>query len=114
MPAITRWVLAHKRIVLAVWVALTLGGFAAAGPASDALEPEFSVPDKEGWETNVLIAENYQGTGGDTSPLLPVVTLPDGRAVDSPEVQCRPERDRRAPERGAARLTCRLLRLDRR
>jgi RND superfamily putative drug exporter len=86
LPAITRWVLAHKRTVLAIWVALTLGGFAAAGPASDALEPEFSVPDKEGWETNVLIAENYNGTGGDTSPLLPVVTLPDGVAVDSPEV----------------------------
>ena len=37
------------------------------------------MPDKEGWETNVAIAERYQGTGGDSSPLLPVVTLPRGR-----------------------------------
>ena len=87
MSSLTRWVLAHKRIVVAVWVALTLAGVAAAGPASDALEPEFSVPDKEGWETNVAIAERYRGTGGDTSPLLPVVTLPEGQSVDSAAVK---------------------------
>jgi len=87
LSSLTRWVLAHKRIVVAVWVALTLAGIAAAGPATDALEPEFSVPDKEGWETNVAIAERYQGTGGDTAPLVPVVTLPEGQSVDSPAVK---------------------------
>ncbi|MDQ3571227.1 MAG: MMPL family transporter [Actinomycetota bacterium] len=60
---------------------------AAAGPATEALEPEFSVPDKEGWETNVAIAAAYQGTGGDTAPLVPVVTLPEGESVDSPVVK---------------------------
>jgi putative drug exporter of the RND superfamily len=92
LPALTRWVLAHKRIVIISWIALTIAGMAAAGPATDALEPEFSVPDKEGWETNQVIAERYQGTGGDTSPLLPVVTLPQGESVDSPQVQADLER----------------------
>ncbi len=87
MAPLTRWVLAHKRIVVIAWIALTLAGMAAAGPASDALEPEFSVPNEEGWETNQVIAERYQGTGGDTAPLLPVVTLPDGQSVDSPGVR---------------------------
>jgi RND superfamily putative drug exporter len=87
VPTLTRWVLAHKRTVVLTWVLLTIAGMAAAGPASDALEPEFSVPDKEGWETNQVIAERYQGTGGDTAPLLPVVTLPEGESVDSPEVR---------------------------
>jgi RND superfamily putative drug exporter len=87
LSALTRWVLAHKRTVVAVWVALTVAGMAAAGPATDALEPEFSVPDKEGWETNVAIAERYQGTGGDTAPLIPVVTLPEGESIDSPQVK---------------------------
>src|SRR5687768_9368317 len=59
----------------------------AAGPATDALEPEFSVPNKEGWETNVAIADRYRGTGGDTVPQIPVVTLPEGKTVDSPEVR---------------------------
>ncbi|MGH2986322.1 MAG: MMPL family transporter, partial [Solirubrobacterales bacterium] len=87
MQSLTRWVLAHKRTVVAFWVVATIAGMAAAGPASDALEPEFSVPDKEGWETNQVIAERYQGTGGDTAPLVPVVTLPEGESVDSPGVR---------------------------
>ena len=87
MPSLTRWVLSHKRTVVLTWIVLTLAGVAAAGPATDALEPEFSVPDKEGWETNVEIAARYQGTGGDTAPLLPVVTLTKGQSVDSPAVQ---------------------------
>jgi putative drug exporter of the RND superfamily len=87
MSTLTRWVLAHKKIVVATWVLLTLAGMAASGPASDALKNEFSVPDKEGWETNVLIEQHYGGTGGDSAPLLPVVQLPDGRSVDAPQVR---------------------------
>lgn len=52
MSSLTRWVLAHERIVVVWWLVLTIAGLAAAGPAIDALEPGFSVPDKEGWETN--------------------------------------------------------------
>ena len=87
MRSLTRWVLAHKRVIVAFWIVATIAGAAAAGPASDALEAEFSVPDKEGWETNQVIAERYQGTGGDTAPLVPVVTLPEGESVDSPGVK---------------------------
>ena len=56
MSSLTRWTLAHKRIVALVWVVLTAAGLAAAGPATEALNDEFSVPNKEGWETNVEIA----------------------------------------------------------
>ncbi len=87
MSSLTRWVLAHKRTVVLAWIVLTIAGIAAAGPASDALEPEFSVPNKEGWETNVTIAERYRGTGGDNAPLVPVVTLPKGESVDSAGVK---------------------------
>ncbi len=88
MSTLTRWVLAHKRLVAVLWLALTVAGMAAAGPASNALEPEFSVPDKEGWETNVAIAQRYRGTGGgNATPLLPVVTLPQGESIEAPAVQ---------------------------
>jgi putative drug exporter of the RND superfamily len=87
MASLTRWVLAHKRIVVAFWIVATVAGIAASGPASDALTQKFSVPNKEGWETNVAIAKHYRGTGGDSSPLLPVVTLPAGKTVDSPGVR---------------------------
>jgi RND superfamily putative drug exporter len=87
VSALTRWVLSHKRIVVVGWIVLTIAGIMASGPASDALDPEFSVPDKEGWETNVQIAKHYRGTGGQTVPLVPVVTLPQGKTVDSPDVR---------------------------
>jgi RND superfamily putative drug exporter len=86
VSALTRWVLAHKRVVVVFWLALTVAGGAAAGPASRALTPEFSVPGKEGWATNVAIAQRYRGTGGTGQPLLPVVTLPRGTTVASPGV----------------------------
>src|SRR3954463_1490624 len=79
MSAVTRLVLKHKRAVVISWVLLTIAGMAAAGPASRALDPEFSVPGGEGWETNVAIEQRYQGTGGNSAPLLPVVTSPRGR-----------------------------------
>jgi RND superfamily putative drug exporter len=87
LSSLTRWVLAHKRTVVISWIVLTIAGIAASGPATDALEPEFSVPNKEGWETNVAIADRYRGTGGDTVPLVPVVTLPEGTSADSPRVR---------------------------
>jgi RND superfamily putative drug exporter len=87
LPSLTRWVLAHKRIVVLGWIVFTIAGVMAAGPATDALDPEFSVPNKEGWETNQTIAQHYRGTGGDTMPLVPVVKLPDGTSADSPAVK---------------------------
>ena len=87
MTSLTRWVLSHKRTVVLGWIFLTIAGVMASGPATDALDPEFSVPNREGWETNVEIAKQYNGTGGNTSPLLPVVTLPEGTRASSPDVR---------------------------
>jgi putative drug exporter of the RND superfamily len=92
VSALTRWVLAHKRTVVITWVVLALAGIAAAGPATDALESEFSVPGKESWETNVAIAEQYGGDRNGTAPLLPVVTLPKDETVGSPGVRSELER----------------------
>jgi uncharacterized membrane protein YdfJ with MMPL/SSD domain len=59
MPSLTRWVLAHKRIVVVFWIVLAVGGIVAAGPATRALDQEFSVPKGEGSETNAAIARDY-------------------------------------------------------
>jgi putative drug exporter of the RND superfamily len=87
VSSLTRFVLAHKRLVILCWVVLAVAGAAAAGPASRALDPAFSVPGREGWETNVAIGKRYAGTGGNAAPLLPVVTLPRGTTVGSPGVR---------------------------
>src|SRR5438874_599871 len=83
VAALTRWVLAHKRTVVVFWLVLTVVGIASVSSATKALNQKFSVPGKEGWETNVAIAQHFHGTGGDTAPIVPVVTLPQGRTVDS-------------------------------
>jgi RND superfamily putative drug exporter len=87
VSSLTRWVLSHKRTVVVSWLVLTVAGIAAAGPASDALKQRFSVPGKEGWETNLAITKQYAGTGGESAPLVPVVSLPAGKTVDSPGVR---------------------------
>src|SRR5262245_37974143 len=56
------------------------------------MDQKFSVPGKEGWETNVAIAEHFHGSGGDTAPIVPVVTLPSGQTVSSPGVRAQLER----------------------
>jgi putative drug exporter of the RND superfamily len=50
------------------------------------------IPDKESWKTNVEIAERYNGDRNGSAPLLPVVTLPAGESVRSPEVRADLER----------------------
>jgi RND superfamily putative drug exporter len=85
MTALTSWVLDHKRTVIGLWLAIAVAAFAAIGPASDSLSQQFSVPGQEGFETNRQLATIY-GNGGDVAPLVPVVTLPQGKTVDSPGV----------------------------
>jgi RND superfamily putative drug exporter len=88
LASVTRWVLAHKRIVVTGWIALTVAGVAASGPASERLTNESSVPHKEGSETTIAIAERYDGgRDGSSSPLLPVVRLPAGTTVGAPGIR---------------------------
>ena len=87
MTALTRWVLAHRKLVVACWVLLTVVGIATAGPATRAMNQKFSVPGREGWDANVAIQRLYHGTGGNATPLLPVVRLPAGANVAQPAVR---------------------------
>jgi putative drug exporter of the RND superfamily len=86
MNALTRFVLDHKRLVLGFWLAVTIAAFAAIGPAGSSLSQQFDIPGREGFETNSELAAIY-GAGGDVAPIVPVVTLPEGKTVDSPGVR---------------------------
>ncbi|HEY3187884.1 MAG TPA: MMPL family transporter [Solirubrobacteraceae bacterium] len=81
IATITRRVLAHKRLVVVFWIVLTVVGGATSGAASNAMKQKFSVPGKEGWQANQEIARLYHGTGGNASPLVPVVTVPAGTSA---------------------------------
>jgi putative drug exporter of the RND superfamily len=81
----TRWILAHRRLVAGIWILVTIAAIAALKPAGDALSKEFTVPGREGFETNREIASLY-GNGGNVAPIVPVVTLRQGTTIDSPGV----------------------------
>jgi putative drug exporter of the RND superfamily len=103
LDRITDAVLAHKRLVVLAWVVLTLVGMAMSGSAVNALDQKFSVPGREGWDTNVEIVHKY-GNGGDQLPLLTVVKLPQGTSPDQPAVRGdlqRMEREMKAAVPGA-------------
>ena len=85
VATLTRWVLIHRRLVVGFWILVTLAGIAAIKPSGDALSDTFTVPGREGFETNRAIASIYRG-GGDVAPIVPVVTLPRGTTIDSPGV----------------------------
>ncbi|MDP9345299.1 MAG: MMPL family transporter, partial [Actinomycetota bacterium] len=87
MAGLTRWTLSHRRPIVAFWLIVTVIGIATAGSATKAMNQKFSVPGREGWETNLKIAANYRGTGGNGAPLVPVVTLPAGRSATDPAVR---------------------------
>jgi RND superfamily putative drug exporter len=85
MTSLTRWILAHKRIVAAFWIAVTLVGIATVSTSINSFSKTFSVPGREGFVTNARIGHLYR-TGGQYPPLLAVVTLPAGVSVSSPQV----------------------------
>jgi putative drug exporter of the RND superfamily len=86
MARITRWMLGHKKLVVALWAALAVAGVAAMAPADRSFQQQFNVPGKEAFAANSQIAATY-GNGGDVAPLVPVVSLPEGKTVDSPGVR---------------------------
>ena len=86
MTTLTRWVLAHKRAVAGLWIVVTLVGIATVGTSTGAFSKKFTVPGREGFQTNDRIAHTYHG-GGRYAPLVPVVSLPAGVSISSPEVR---------------------------
>jgi RND superfamily putative drug exporter len=86
ITSISRWALSHKRVVTVAWLVVTVAAFASIGSATKAFSDEFSVPGREGYDTNAAITKAFGG-GGNSAPLVPVVTLPPGMTVDSPAVK---------------------------
>ncbi len=74
------WVLAHRRIVIAVWVLAFLGGAAGAGQVSKRLSFDFSLPGQPGYETGKKITRLY-GNGGDNPSSVLLVTVAPGQSI---------------------------------
>jgi putative drug exporter of the RND superfamily len=84
---LARFVLAHRRLVVVLWLLLLPAGIYGASHVSNRLKVDFSLPGQPGYETAEKITHLY-GNGGDTDPTVLLVTLPPGHTVarDAPEL----------------------------
>jgi len=80
LASLTRFVLRHRKLVILGWLVLMVAGGASSQKAIDRLNFDFSLPGQPGYETSKQILAAY-GNGGDTAPLVPVLTLPAGSRV---------------------------------
>ena len=90
MLGLTRFVLRHKRFVVAFWLLVLIGGVPNLQRATNALSQEFSVPGREGFETNLALFKLYR-VDPSVSSIVPVFQLPSGTTVDSPGVKAQIE-----------------------
>ncbi len=98
-----RWsgfVLGHKRLVALLWVLCLVAAIPATMQVSARLTQQNALPGQPGYQANQEILRRY-GTGGAKLPLVPVVVLPAGTTVDSPDA----ERTLREAFAGLARRT---------
>jgi putative drug exporter of the RND superfamily len=82
LARLTRFMLRHRRLVVVFWVCATVAGIASAGPAFRSFSDQYSVPGREGYETNQTIGREF-GNGGNSAPVVAVVSLPPAAGVDA-------------------------------
>jgi RND superfamily putative drug exporter len=76
---LARFVLRHRLVVVLGWLALLVGGGIAAGPVTDRLTFDFSLPGQPGYEAERQLVDTFGTSTADT--FVPVLTVPAGETV---------------------------------
>ena len=84
MSALTRFVLKHKLLVVAVWVGLAVAGAMTVGATTKRLTTTFAMPGAA-FRTDARMQALYLHNGAQ-DPIVPVITLPSGTTVHTPGV----------------------------
>ena len=79
MESLTRAVLRHRLLVVLGWLVLMVAGGIAAGPVTDRLTFDFSLPGQPGFEAEQELIATFGTSTADT--LVPVITVPEGSTV---------------------------------
>jgi RND superfamily putative drug exporter len=79
VQTLARLVLRHRMLVVLTWLALLVAGGIAAGPVTDRLSFDFSLPGQPGYEAERELISTFGTSTADT--LVPVITVPDGSTV---------------------------------
>jgi RND superfamily putative drug exporter len=79
VETLARLVLRHRLVVVLGWLALMVAGGIAAGPVTDRLSFDFSLPGQPGYEAEKELIATFGTSTADT--LVPVITVPPGSTV---------------------------------
>jgi RND superfamily putative drug exporter len=79
MPALTRFVLRHKAIVVLFWLLVAVAGAMTVGGTTHRMTNNFAMPG-QAFKVDNQIVRTY-GNGGSQPPYVPVVTVPRGQRI---------------------------------
>jgi RND superfamily putative drug exporter len=82
MPALTRFVLRHKVLVVGFWAAVTAAGVMTVSGTTHRMTNSFAMPG-QAFAADSQIARQY-GNGGSQTPYVPVITGPAGERIADP------------------------------
>jgi putative drug exporter of the RND superfamily len=86
MRRLAELVLRHRLVIVIAWAVILVAGGAVSGTVSNRMTVNFSLPGQPGdTAANKIIAEFHNG--GNTSPLLATVTLPQGQTITGHEAE---------------------------
>jgi putative drug exporter of the RND superfamily len=104
MRRLAELVLRHRLVVVITWAVILLAGGAVAGTVTNRMTVNFSLPGQPGdTAANKIIAEFHNG--GNTSPLLATITLPEGQTLTGHEAEV----DKAFSALGSATVPLRLV-----
>ena len=86
MRRLGEFVLAHRKLVIIVWVVLIAAGIFSAGQTNKRLKIDFSAPGQPGTDAANAIVATF-GNGGFTDPTLLTMTAPPGQTITGHESQ---------------------------
>jgi RND superfamily putative drug exporter len=83
---VTRFCLDHRRVVLGVWLLLTVLGAVFTPSAVNRLAHTFATPGTAGYDANLHLFQTF-GIDGNEQPTIGVLTLPPGQSMRTPAGQ---------------------------
>ena len=86
MTKITNLALGHRRLVVLVWITLTVVGVLVTPSANSSMSHGLDTPGTKGYDANHRVLQRF-GVDGNEQPTIAVLTLPAGETMFTPAGQ---------------------------